>query len=180
MFLSVVDPCSQSSFIKESLVQLLRLPKIPVNISVGGISGGTANTVKAQISVNVAPWFTSEQSWQVTALVLQRLTDYLPPRQCVPANLTLLSGLQLADPNYQSSEPVDMILGLDLYTHIILSGLKRNDTSQWIAQQTSIGWILSGKLSEVPEKNSTSHSIITNEDLLITLNKFKKRFRPRI
>ena len=121
-----------------------------------------------------------ETKWPVSALVLPKFTDYLPPRHCLPLNLEFLEDLELAVPHYASEVPIDMILGLDVYTHIIYPGLFKNSTSQIIAQETALGWILSGKCANAPKRPAVRcHSIVTNQELLCPLNKFWDQEVPR-
>ncbi|KAH9636009.1 hypothetical protein HF086_005861 [Spodoptera exigua] len=58
-----------------------------------------------------------------------------------------LAGIQLADPEYNVSRPIDILLGADVYSHIILEGIIRADLSLPVAQQTQLGWILCGNFN---------------------------------
>ena len=51
----LIDPCSDASFIKESMVQLLHVHRRSASFSVGGIGGSVAQMVKYQESVHISP-----------------------------------------------------------------------------------------------------------------------------
>jgi len=55
-----------------------------------------------------------------------------------------LAGLRLADSQPTSADPIELIIGADLYGDIILNGLRKGSVGQPIAQNTVFGWILSG------------------------------------
>ncbi|XP_075991280.1 uncharacterized protein LOC142986629 [Anticarsia gemmatalis] len=55
------------------------------------------------------------------------------------------------------SGPIDLLLGADIYSELILNGVIRSDKSYPIAQQTKVGWILCGKVE-------TFHCMVTLND----------------
>ncbi|XP_070517915.1 uncharacterized protein [Cardiocondyla obscurior] len=55
-----------------------------------------------------------------------------------------LQGLELADPDFQESDPVELILGAAVYALIIEDGLCKEDPNSFVALKTSLGWIFSG------------------------------------
>ncbi|XP_076397821.1 uncharacterized protein LOC143266093 [Megachile rotundata] len=59
-------------------------------------------------------------------------------------------GLKLADPDYLAADPVELLLGADVYAHILRSGLRRGRDQEPVAQFTNLGWILLGGLRTGP------------------------------
>lgn len=85
-----------------------------------------------------------------------------------------LEGFQLADPEYCSTLCIDLILGVDVFSRIIQRGLRRASLEQPIVQQTSFGWISSGRVfaeDVLPQEFSANH---VSADL--QLNELVKNF----
>ncbi|XP_046144711.1 uncharacterized protein LOC123988495 [Osmia bicornis bicornis] len=49
-----------------------------------------------------------------------------------------------------SSDPIDIVIGADLFGQLLLDGVRKGSTSEPIAQNTHLGWILSGPTSTHP------------------------------
>ena len=77
-------------------------------------------------------------------MVLPRLTSELPPRFPIDLDLSQFDGLQLSDPSFYKPNSVEAVLGSDVYCRILRSGLHRFPPSSLIAQDTALGWIVSG------------------------------------
>lgn len=86
-------------------------------------------------------------NFSFTALVLRKLTAMLPSRRVDSSQWNHLSGIQLADPQYYVPGHIDVILGADVYSAILLDGLKRGSPSAPVAQRTSLGWLVVGTSS---------------------------------
>lgn len=82
----------------------------------------------------------------VSALVLPRLTLYNGGFRAEQGTWAHLNGLELADPEFLAADPVDFFLGADVYTDILQPGLRRGGPQEPMAQQTKLGWILSGTI----------------------------------
>ncbi|XP_071578402.1 uncharacterized protein [Temnothorax nylanderi] len=74
-----------------------------------------------------------------------------------------------------SSDPIDVIIGADLYGLLILDGVRKGNASEPIAQNTAFGWILSGPLAPArslhPDSVHTHHGTIL-ENLDLDLRRF--------
>ncbi|XP_029176332.1 uncharacterized protein LOC114944532 [Nylanderia fulva] len=109
----------------------------------------------------------------VNALVLPKLTIYAGGYNGGGQNWSHLQGLELADPDYRSADPVDILLGADVYGSILCQGLKKGNRHEPIAQQTTLGWILSGVVGET----TTGHHVHTyqcriEDDVSILVRRF--------
>ncbi|XP_026744684.1 uncharacterized protein LOC113506021 [Trichoplusia ni] len=88
----------------------------------------------------------SEYKFDTQALIMKKLTNKLPNSTFEKTNLPHLENLKLADPDFNISRPVDLLLGADVYSEILLDGVLRGKQSSPVAQETHLGWILCGKL----------------------------------
>ncbi|XP_046491845.1 uncharacterized protein [Neodiprion pinetum] len=123
---ALLDQGSKSSFVTESLAQQLRLRRHQATIPIIG--------VRAHQSA-------------VEALVLPRLTSYLPSFRLLVEDWPHLRGLNLVDPSFAHPSQIDVILGADIDSNIIGQGVRKGAPGTPIAQETQFGWVLSGCVS---------------------------------
>ncbi|XP_015124558.1 uncharacterized protein LOC107046460, partial [Diachasma alloeum] len=161
---ALIDPCSQVTLTSEWFAQRLRLPR-HLSRSVTGVGGSGSVPSKGMIVMELHSRG-GKLVYQAEAIVLADLTDYVPVAEAFDP-WSILDGLQLADPDYSNTRAIDIILGVDVYSQIIQPGLRRELLDQPIAQQTSFGWILSGKnqTEGVLEQLMSSFHISADDEL---------------
>ena len=156
-----MDSGSQLNFITEKLVNALNLNKDDVNLNLSGI-GGKAKDVKAG-RVKLVLKSGSKQV-NVSAYILKQLTN------CIPSKLlnvpTTPTNISLADPNFNVSKPVDMILGADVFEEL-MENQRREISPGLFLRKTIFGWVLIGKQNE-----STNSFISCDASIDETLRKF--------
>ena len=100
----------------------------------------------------------------VTAYVLKQLTNRIPSTS--NKQLKLPENLEMADPHYHVSKPVNMIPGVDVFEELIES--QREEVSPGLfLRKTIYGWVVLGKQEGATENNATCHF-----SLVETLRKF--------
>lgn len=82
--------------------------------------------------------------YTLQAFVLPRLTFKIPSFTVSTESWSHLQGLQLADPNFGHSEPVNLIIGANSYGQIIKPDLIQSSSSSLVVQLTIFGWIYLG------------------------------------
>ncbi|XP_011858926.1 PREDICTED: uncharacterized protein LOC105556442, partial [Vollenhovia emeryi] len=166
---ALLDQGSEASFVSESVAQLLELPRRPVEVSLRGISGSRAGAAHSITRLVLSSLVDSRSTVEIDALVLPRLTAPLPACSLKEHALPRFQGLPLADPQFTISNPVDLILGADVYGQILKSGVKRWPASRLVAQNTVFGWVVSGAITTDPSRRAVSTSLLhcsTDPDLL--------------
>lgn len=84
-----------------------------------------------------------------------------------------IQGLKLADPDLSSSDPIDVLLGADIYASILRHGLRKGSKLQPVAQKTMFGWILSGRISSTEEQGGiATHQCSVGEPLSVLVRRF--------
>ncbi|XP_071581100.1 uncharacterized protein [Temnothorax nylanderi] len=84
-----------------------------------------------------------------------------------------IQGLDLADPDFTSTDPIDVLLGADAYSSIVLDGLRKGAQWQPVAQKTIFGWILLGQFKTVEdEQRVSSHQCLLGESLSTLVRRF--------
>jgi len=136
---ALIDPGSQISFISEAASQRLGLPRQRHCLEISGIGSTNAGTSKWKIYTILKPRFSSSFACGVELLILPRLTNDLPHTEISCPIPTFWNNLCLADPNFNTPSPIDILIGVDIYTSIIQNGIRKSNGL--IAQRTTFGWI---------------------------------------
>lgn len=76
--------------------------------------------------------------------MLSQLNPIFPPKKVKNQRFPHLVNLQLADPHFQTSNRVDLLLGADIVSNILIEGLIKSSPDTPIAQNSVLGWVLSG------------------------------------
>lgn len=159
---SLLDQGSQASFVTESAVQLLGLKKYASKSAVSGLGSDKIMTSKHVVFLKIQSLHDPSFVVSVKAHVLNKLTAFLPEEKVEIQLLPQLPDIKLADPKYNIPNKIDILLGAEVYGQILLEGLIKGPVGSPVAQNTRLGWILSGK---VQAKNSTS-----NDDHIINMH----------
>lgn len=167
----LLDSTSSTSFVSERLAQCLHLPRLRRQAQITGI-GSLAHQSLAQtvVHINVAPMLPTGERLEVEAIVLLKVTSDLPLHP-VPFNHEWyhLSGICLADPDFGSPGPVDVLLGVDIFSNVLLHGRRSGPSGSPTAFETCFGWVLSGSVDfEQPHSQVVSNhaAVLSTDDLL--------------
>ncbi|KAF9805603.1 hypothetical protein SFRURICE_020988 [Spodoptera frugiperda] len=131
---ALIDQGSQTSIISENAAQQLGIHRRRCKGSIFGI-GAKESNCKGVMTITIA----SKHNEFTTNIDATKPIFHQPSWQ-------FLKNIQLADPEFNQSRPVDLLLGAEVYSEIILHGIIKEDQSQPIAQQTQLGWILCGNV----------------------------------
>ena len=89
----------------------------------------------------------------VEAVVLPKVTAN-PPSTSVPFenNWKHLSNIQLADPDLDTAENINLILGANVFSRALLCGWRFGPPESPSAFKTTFRWVLAGTIDEHPCK----------------------------
>lgn len=159
---ALLDQGSQACFITEATAQFLRLTKIPVQGVVTGL-GEKSTTAKYMVNIKLQSRVDPNFELNLNAYVISKITSYLPEQKiCSNAfNWIDITNLELADPEFNHPNKIDILLGADVYGCIIRTGIVKSPSSTLIAQSTTLGWILSGLVnsSTLSRANNVSPNV---------------------
>ncbi|XP_037815538.1 uncharacterized protein LOC119606193 [Lucilia sericata] len=128
---AVLDLCCPMSYVCESLVQQLRLPVSSANgVNICGLTIGSIYAHHPQLTLS--------------ATVRKMVGIRTPPENISNDILTLFDGIQLADPTFNQSGQVALVLGPELSASII-KGKIHSSPGLPLAQYTLFGWVISGQ-----------------------------------
>lgn len=120
--------------------------------SVSAVGGIHAGTFRHAAQVTISHRDSEDPSFSTIALIIKSLTSYTPQLAPDLSSLDYLAELPWADRNPTGADPIDLIIGAELYGELILDGICRGKTGQPIAQRSVLGWIISGPLDQVDSK----------------------------
>ncbi|CAL8068951.1 unnamed protein product [Orchesella dallaii] len=162
----LLDQGSQASFISEACARNLGLKRQHSNITITGISGGVSASTRGKVNLTLHST-TNDHAIDIHALVLKKVTGWLPKFMCENNDWMHLNGLQLADPHYFQPGNIDILHGADYTGSVMLEGIRKGKRNTPIGQLTMFGWVLSGTVPLEQQRIIHAHHVtIEAEDIL--------------
>lgn len=139
---------------------MLDLRRQKVQIQLTGLGTSEVGVAKFSTGLSIFSIHNPYYTFTTTALVLPKLTFQLPAMEVTNLDPTPFSGYTLADPNFSKPNSVDVILGANIYGQLLKQGLQHLSPSKLVAQDTVLGWIISGpiKVSTSPHAYTVSRT----------------------
>jgi len=150
-----LDSGSEISIVDEESVRLLGLKKHKTDVQISGLAMANVSRAKFKVYFMVKS-LVNDSSFQVEAVVLPRVTMSLPRFNFETASWPHLDGLTLADPQFNISSKINVLLGVDICYSIMRAGIRQGPRFTPTAQNSILGWLLAGKM-----KDSSSSSHVT-------------------
>ncbi|XP_033218415.1 uncharacterized protein LOC117173878 [Belonocnema kinseyi] len=141
----MIDPCSEGNFISEILTQRLRLPRRFASLHISGVEASKSGVLKGMVNILIISRFPYRFTLDTEALVILRLSNYTPSQRIAPQTWSELNELDLADPKPSANSAIHILLGAEIYALIIRPGLMTRPDNRVVAQDTTVGWILTGR-----------------------------------
>ncbi|XP_055632492.1 uncharacterized protein LOC129772973 [Toxorhynchites rutilus septentrionalis] len=143
---ALLDSGSEYCFVTESFSQSIKAPRQKISLPISGI--GQSSTYARYKIVSTIRSRTSEYSATVELVVLPKVTIDLPSSSIDPSAWKIPPGIQLADPTFYRSHPIDLILGAEIFFDLFTvdGRIQLGDSSPFLVNSV-LGWVLSGKIS---------------------------------
>lgn len=161
---ALIDSGAQSTFITENATQQLQLKKSKNNTNINGF--GETSAGKTSGEVNLTFTTLDNELIGATALVFNKFTQYLPSHKISKQGWKHIQNLQLADPTFDRPGKVDLIIGADAMPDIMLPGFLSGPNGTPMAQETKLGWILSGRTNQPQRSTHCFIGIISTDEIL--------------
>lgn len=174
VFRVLIDQGSMITFITERAVKLMNLKQTKNRIDICGIAGSVESS-NSTVDLELTARYPTSFAAKTTAVVLNKLTTLLPNNDFdkVLVNNDKIRDLILADPSFNKCNRIDMILGADIYSDIIMSGIIKAEDNAFVAQETELGWIISGPIGRrKPAINRAICMVATTNEIDEKLQKF--------
>lgn len=148
----LINSWSEASFISQNLLQIY----IYFGYTLYSISGLTKQCGGIEVPSSLNTNYNQHKH------DLNNLSENLPshPKLCLK-NL----GFTLADTQFYTPMPMDILIGSDIHPNIISYGIKRNILGSLLAQEIDLEWVLFGPTTQ-PSRNSFIPSWYPEQGLL--------------
>lgn len=112
----------------------------------------------------------------IDCIVLPKIIRELPQKFISTSNIVISRHIKLADPNFNVSSSIDLLIGADLFWRLICADQIKHSKNQPVLQKTHFGWIISGHTTDNNLKSipSLSCHLVIADDLNHMLSRFWK------
>lgn len=170
---ALLDSASQTNFISKKCVQRLGLPINNYSISIFGLNNMSTKATQGAVSCQIRPINAPHPIYNFEAAVLDQLCSALPSNQISQTSWPHTANLKLADDEFYKPANIDLLLGSDVFPHVLMEGVVHGNKDEPTAIHTVFGWVLMGTVKS--EANKISHSFFTSIEANI-LNQTIKQF----
>ncbi|XP_075167722.1 uncharacterized protein LOC142239851 [Haematobia irritans] len=153
---ALIDQGSQITSVSQDAAQLLQLPRMKTDVRLRGLGETMVGVAKSKVLQEIRPRFFSDI--KIEALVLPKLASAHPDNN-FQYTLGRWKNISLADPNFNKSERIDLVIGADFFPQLVEEGVRHDESI--VAQNTKLGWILSGTVRMKPGNNSIRSAATT-------------------
>uniref|UniRef100_A0A1I8NRC1 Uncharacterized protein n=1 Tax=Stomoxys calcitrans TaxID=35570 RepID=A0A1I8NRC1_STOCA len=145
---AIIDSGSQSTFITDKLKNKLSLPTKRNLVHVTGLNQIVAETSNKACLFTLRSRVDPSFQLEVWSPVWKTLPSNLPQRNLDLAQLWDVVNLDFADPKFYISQPVDLLIGMDIGPLIFDIGSPMKSIGTLLAQNTVFGWIVGGPIAQ--------------------------------
>ena len=140
-----LDSGATITLVTSKLAQALKARPIPCHTEITGVGGGktSSHQVDLELSSALAP---GGDSIQVRAHVVDHITDGYHPQELEGVKrMSFLKGLQLADPEFDHSGKIDILLGIAACNECTYDDVVSAPNRRFKAHKTIFGWAIGGE-----------------------------------
>ncbi|KAF9823412.1 hypothetical protein SFRURICE_006625 [Spodoptera frugiperda] len=149
----LLDNGSTANFVSEFLCGKLGLSRRATSTTVTGINNNTSHSSQS-CSLTIISNYDEKYRLPVDCHILPHVTKVLPSSFINIDNITLPSGISLADPSFNTPSAVDILLGADIFWSVLCNNSIDLGKNQPKLYETKLGWLVSGYVAR--HKSHTS------------------------
>lgn len=161
-FRALIDSGSQAHFITDRAVERLGLHRTQTTRKIRGL-GQSKASVSGSVKLEVG--FNGKTFIYIDALSLPNICGDMPCTRLNPMSWRHLQHLTLADPNCYEPGPIDILLGAEVFSSLLLPGNISGSSNEPSAMNSVFGWLLLGNVG-CDSDNISSFFVSFEEDLL--------------
>ncbi|KAK9702270.1 Pao retrotransposon peptidase [Popillia japonica] len=151
---ALLDSGAMSNFVTNDLCEKLNLNLQRAHYAVTGVGKAMSNI---QFTTNLK-LSSSDNSFSqsIECLVLSQITPNLPVVSFNRKILEIPENLALADPNFNKSAPIDLLLGSSTCWEFLCTAKVQLGDSKIFLHETKLGWIIAGGMHD---RNQTFNTV---------------------
>lgn len=111
---------SEATIVSENVVQSLHLQRASTRASIVDVGQGNGHRCRYMVDFEASSIINPSFVLDISAYVLNSVTSHLPAISFLPQHWSHIKGIRLADPHFNRSKRIDLILGADLLAQILL------------------------------------------------------------
>lgn len=150
---ALFDSASQCLFISNNCCNKLGLTRKNLPLDIHGV-GQSFSQAKQSVLSTIKPKESNEPVISLDFVVLPQICSDMPCKTIPFDKFSKFANLKLADPTFNISRPVDVLLGADVFAIIMKGGSSSSSLSEPVALDTIFGWIVMGKVNYSPSVTS--------------------------
>lgn len=168
---ALLDSAAECNLITKRMRKQLVLKEAPSMVQVVGIHG-TSNKVHGRVTVTVRSRI-SNFSQGMEFYVLPKLSAQPGIASVDPSKWNLPVGVELADPHFLTSEPIDLVLGAEFFFDMFVSGqrITMGDNLPLLVDSV-FGWIATGRYPIDSPVTSVLCDVATSSQVERLIEKF--------
>lgn len=166
----MLDSGAQKSLVTTRVVLQLGLAVEDSPVPLLGVGGIQVKCLTGQTLITFSSVTSSTIRITTSALVMDTIAGWQPTTDLPPGVLSLVSGLDLADPFVLHPGPVDLLLGSDVLGWILLGTQKALGSSSLLAVSTIFGFALMGPVFE--SDSVEEPTVVATASLAKTMQRF--------
>ena len=170
---ALLDGGAERSFVSSRTQQQLQLPIRNHRAQISGVGGTVITKSKGQCRIHLKSK-KSNFNIDIEAIIVPKLSHFLPSRPVKLPNLSDFEQFDLADPLFAQPGPIDLILGSDVLPFINCEGTRILEGCLE-ARASRLGWYISGPAPtdhEIIQTFSTTVTVTEDSDLCQQLKRF--------
>lgn len=144
---AVLDSASQINFISEKCARMLQLPRNKLSVPLQGVGQMTSISNRGSTRCHIRSRLNASSVFNFEAVVMPHICGNLPSFRLHSHKWNHIDHLTLADPNFMHPQPIDLLIGAELFPFILLPGKQIGKSGEPSALNTVFGWVLMGKIN---------------------------------
>ncbi|XP_055589191.1 uncharacterized protein LOC129741476 [Uranotaenia lowii] len=168
---ALLDSGSECCFITESLSQRMKSSRVKINLPISGI-GQSLSHARHKIQTTLQSRV-SNFSTTLEFIVLPKVTTNLPTSCFDVSDWKIPSDINLADPAFFATNPVELILGAEIFFELLKppGRISLGDSYPLLINST-LGWIVSGRTSNCHSTGPVMASVASVAELHRLMERF--------
>ena len=159
---AIIDTASHSSFMTKRMAKMLNLKGRDYETITTGLGGTVTASTSKLVEADVGSRFHATKH-RVEFSIIPQITGMLPTKTFQTTDWKIPLNLNLADPAFSISNPVDLLLGAQVFFNTLTTGLHQIREATLL--NTQFGWIIGGNAA-----NNKNVSLLTNAGSPMTVN----------